>query len=122
MEVLAAIGIRETSFINTTQSGRKGVGVFQIDLGKNPSVTSEDASNLVWAGDWAATTLDFNKSALSNAFPTLTSTDLTAAAIASWNHGLAGVSEDLRNGWPIDAFTTGSNYRANVMDLTDCFE
>ncbi|MGH7866512.1 MAG: RHS repeat-associated core domain-containing protein, partial [Candidatus Dormibacteraceae bacterium] len=50
--LLAAIAIRETSFANVNQSGGgKGTGIFQIDLGENPSVTAAQASDLTWAAD-----------------------------------------------------------------------
>jgi len=122
--ILAAIGIRETGFLNIRESQNPagmGRGVFQIDIGANPSVTEGQAMNFVWATDWAIAKLTSNRASLSAAFPQMSQSDLTAAMIATWNHGLAGVSTNLRNGVSVDQGTTNGNYSANVLNLQKCF-
>jgi hypothetical protein len=59
--LLAAIGVRESGFANKSEGdGGNAVGVFQIDLKQNPSVTGAQAGNLAWAASWAASTLAQN--------------------------------------------------------------
>lgn len=46
--LLAAVGIKESDFRNIPEKrGGKGRGVFQIDLGKNPSVSESQAQNIL---------------------------------------------------------------------------
>src|SRR5579885_1653148 len=56
--MIAAMGIRETGWHDVNQANGQGVGVFQIDLGQNPDVTRQEATNIAWAAHWAATTLE----------------------------------------------------------------
>jgi RHS repeat-associated protein len=64
-ELLAAIGVRESGFMNIVeQGGGQGVGVFRIDLGQNPSVTKAQARNIVWAANFAAHMLATNMAEL----------------------------------------------------------
>ena len=54
--LLAAMGIRESGFENIKEkkTGGKGRGVFQIDLGWNPTVKEEEAMDIGWSIRWAA--------------------------------------------------------------------
>lgn len=116
--VLAAIGIRETQFRNIDQKGGKGVGVFQVDLGQNPSVTSGQASDITWAANWAAATLSSNNRRLASLYPNLDPAHLIQATAASWNLGVGGISG---NPDTIDRGSAGDNYGSNVVGLMDCF-
>ena len=120
--LLAAIGVKETGFRNITQPDGNGVGIFQIDLGKNPQVSSAQAMTLGWAAGWAANSLSTNMTALQAAYPGLDSATLLQATAASYNHGLTGVERNLNAGRSPDAFTTGGNYGATVRGLMDCFQ
>lgn len=125
--VLAAIGMRETYFRNIDQYGDGlGRGIFQIDIGQNPSVSADDARDINFAADWAWNKLssDMNKYTASPA--NLNSSDILQEAIHDYNgsptrHGgtmnlnLAGVTG-------LDRFTTGHNYVANVSDVINCFQ
>jgi hypothetical protein len=75
--MLAAIGIRETGFRNIAQSnGGLGRGVFQIDIGQNPSVTAAEAYDMTFAADWPANLLATNMATLAANYPTLSPTQL----------------------------------------------
>lgn len=54
--LLAAIGVRETGFINTTEADGAGVGVgiFQITVSPTSGVTAAQAGDIAWAANWAA--------------------------------------------------------------------
>jgi hypothetical protein len=117
--MLAAIGLRETSFQNIAQvGGGMGRGVFQIDIGKNPSVTEAQAFDPIFAASWAANLLSTNMNTLAGKFSDLTPDQLLQATAASYNFGTKNIS-----GHPdtIDAGTTGNNYGSNVVSLMDCF-
>jgi RHS repeat-associated protein len=120
--ILAGIALRESGFNNVVQANGNGVGIFQIDLGKNPGVTVGQAMDMSWAANWAAATLSANASALSNTFPGMTGAALQHAVAASYNRGLGGVTRDLRGGLSPDAHTTNHNYGSNVLDLASCFK
>jgi hypothetical protein len=120
--LLGAIGLRETFFRNINQPDGNGVGIFQIDLGKNPSVTAAQASDPKFAADWAAKYLSGNQSSLQKRFPTLSGDDLIKAVADTYNEGLGGASRKLRAGQDPDSGTTGKNYGSNVLDLTKCFQ
>ena len=81
--ILAAIGIRESAFQNINQSGGQGVGIFQIDVGQNPSVTAGQAGDPVWAANFAAQMLNSNMAYLSGKFANLTPDQLLQATAAS---------------------------------------
>ena len=93
--LLAAIGIRETGFVNKTESDGAGVGVgiFQItiktDAGSAP--TPADAANLTCAANWAAETLVSNLQYIAGRVPEVIGdyTGLWMMA-ASWNTGAQG--------------------------------
>lgn len=117
-ELLAAIGIRETGFQNIAQPNGKGAGVFQIDLGQNPSVTSAQAFNVSFAANWAANYLASNMAILAAAHPNLTGDALLQATAASYNFGTGNISGNPNT---IDVGTTGNNYGSNVLNLIQCF-
>ena len=116
--LLSAIAIRESGFENINQQGGQGVGIFQIDLGQNPGVAAAQASNMVWAANWAATRLASNYNALA-AHPNFTPSQLLQATAASYNFGTGNISGNPNT---IDVGTTHNNYGNNVMDLMDCFQ
>jgi RHS repeat-associated protein len=89
--LLAAIGVRETGFQNIAQiGGGQGAGLFQIDLGQNPNVTSAQAYNIPFAANFAANMLATNGAALAAAHPNLNPTQLLQATAASYNLGRRG--------------------------------
>jgi hypothetical protein len=118
--MLAAVGIRETGFQNIAQyGGGDGRGVFQIDIGKDPSVTEAQAYDVSWAAGWAANLLDTNMEILSSKFPKLTPTQLLQATAASYNFGTKNISGNPNT---IDVGTTEGNYGSNVLAImTNCF-
>jgi hypothetical protein len=110
--LLAAIGVRETGFQNVAQSGGgMGAGVFQIDLGQNPGVSSAQAFNVSFAANFAAARLASNSAILAARFPNFTSGQLLQAAAASYNFGVGNISG---NPATIDVGSTGNNYGRNV--------
>ena len=119
-KMLAAVGIRETGFANIAEyGGGYGRGVFQIDIGKNPSVTEAQAYDVSWAAQWAANLLNKNMGVLSSNFPNLTPTQLLQATAASYNFGTKNISGNPNT---IDVGTTGYNYGSNVLAImTNCF-
>jgi RHS repeat-associated protein len=117
--MLAAIGIRESGFRDIPQAnGGMGRGIFQIDIGKNPSVTEDEAYDTVFAANWAANRLANNMTTLVSMYPNLTSGQLLQATAASYNFGTKNISGNPNT---IDVGTTGNNYGSNVVDLMDCF-
>jgi hypothetical protein len=118
--LIAAIGVRETGFMNIAQvGGGKGAGVFQIDLGANPSVTSAQAYNVSYAANFAAALLAGNMSSLAKDYPKFTAAQLLQATAASYNFGTGNISG---NPATIDVGTTGNNYGSNVVNLMSCFQ
>ncbi|WP_231879551.1 RHS repeat-associated core domain-containing protein [Methylomonas koyamae] len=118
--LLAAIGIRETGFQNIPQSGGGlGAGVFQIDLGQNPSVTQSQAYNISFSANFAANMLSSNMNALAAAHPNLNSSQLLQATAASYNFGTGNISGNPNT---IDIGSTGNNYGSNVLNIMfNCF-
>ena len=117
--LLAAIGVRETGFRNIAQTGGgQGAGVFQIDLGQNPNVTSSQAYNIPFAANFAANMLATNETRLAAAHPNLSPTQLLQATAASYNLGVGGISGNPNT---IDVGSPGGNYGSNVLGLMTCF-
>jgi soluble lytic murein transglycosylase-like protein len=116
--MLAAIGVRETGFLNIAQGDGQGRGIFQIDLGQHPNVTEAQAFNPTFAANFAARLLDTNMDRLAAKYPSFTNTQLLQATAASYNAGPGRISGDPGN---IDSRTTGHNYGANILLLMDCF-
>jgi hypothetical protein len=117
--LLGAIAIRETGFRDIPQSGGGlGRGVFQIDIGRNPSVTEAEAFNTTFAADWAANLLSTNMATLQGKFPDFTPTNLLQATAASYNFGVKNITGNPNT---IDVGSTGNNYGSNVVNLMDCF-
>ena len=118
--MVAAIGIRESGFQNIPEiGGGKGRGVFQIDVGKNPSVTEAQAYDVAFAANWAVNLLDKNMGTLTGKYPNLTSTQLLQATAASYNFGTKNISGNPNT---IDAGTAGNNYGSNILGLMNCFK
>ena len=116
---LAQMGLRETGFRNITQPDGNGVGIFQIDIGKNPNVTAAQASDPTFAADWAAAFLAGNMAILAKKYPNLDPSQLLQATAASYNLGTGGISGNPNT---IDMGSTGNNYGSNVLQLIDCFQ
>ncbi len=115
--LLAAIGVRETGFMNVPQmGGGPGMGIFQLTVG--PGMSAAQASNLNFSANYAAGMLSSNMSYLSGSFPALTSSQLLQATAASFNIGPGGISGNPNT---IDVGTTGGNYGSNVVNLMNCF-
>ena len=56
---LAAVGVRESFFLNRDEEGDgAGVGIFQIDLDRNPGVTREQAGDLSSAAYYVWNNID----------------------------------------------------------------
>jgi hypothetical protein len=118
-QLLAAIGIRETNFQNISQANGNGRGIFQIDIGVNPSVTAAQAFDPAWAAAWAANRLDSNYFELASDHPNFTQAQLWQATAASYNFGTGNISGNPNT---IDVGTTGNNYGSNIMNLMKCFQ
>jgi RHS repeat-associated protein len=118
-ELLAAIGVRESGFMNIVeQGGGQGVGVFQIDLGQHPSVTVAQASDIKWAANFAAQMLATNMAELHDNYKNFTPAQLLQATAASYNFGTGNITGNPNT---IDMGTTGGNYGINVLALMICF-
>jgi RHS repeat-associated protein len=99
--------------------GGMGAGVFQIDLGANPAVTSAQAYNVTYSANFAAAMLARNMASLAASYPNLDQTQLLQATAASYNFGTGNISGNPNT---IDQGTTGNNYGQNVVDLMSCFD
>jgi len=117
--MLAAVGLRETAFQNINQTNGNGVGVFQIDLGVNSSVTASQAGNMSWAANYAAQMLNSNMATLAASYPNLTQGQLLQATAASYNFGTGNISGNPNT---IDVGTTNNNYGSNITQLMTCFQ
>ena len=118
--LLAAVGIRESGFRNIPQvGGGMGRGIFQIDLGANPTVTSVQAYDTMYAANFAAGMLAANLNSLAARFPEWTSAQLLQATAASYNFGIGNIRG---NPSAIDIGTTKNNYGSNVIGLMSCFK
>jgi uncharacterized protein RhaS with RHS repeats len=120
--MLAAVGVRETSFQNIAQmGGGNGAGVFQIDLGENPLVPSSSAYDVTYAANYAAAMLADNMQIIAALDPNFDSAELMHATAASYNLGpyKKGISG---NPATIDNDSAHNNYGQNVLDLMSCFD
>jgi len=116
---LAAIGVRESGFQNIAQAGGMGRGIFQIDLGANPSVSAAQAFDPAFSANFAANMLSSNQDTLAAQHPNLSGAPLAQATAASYNFGVGNISG---NSNTIDVGTTGGNYGANVLGIqSQCF-
>jgi RHS repeat-associated protein len=118
--MLAAIGIRESGFLNVSEKDGAGVGVgvFQITVKPGNGVTAEDAGNLTWAADYSANMLGTNLLTLAKKFPNFTVDQLLQATAASFNFGTGNISGNPNT---IDVGTAPGgvkgNYGSNVMNI-----
>lgn len=114
--LLAAIGVRETDFMNVQEyGGGPGMGVFQLT--NQQGVTAAQAFNVPFAANYAANMLSSNMTYLSNAF-SFTPSQLMQATAASYNFGLGNISGNPNT---IDVGTTGGNYGSTVVNVMGCF-
>jgi hypothetical protein len=93
--------------------------VFQVDLGKNPDVTSAQAYNITFAANFAANMLATNGATLARRHPNLNPAQLLQATAASYNFGTGNISGDPNS---IDVGTSGGNFGSNVVGLMSCFQ
>ena len=126
--MLAAIGIRESGFVDKNQANGLGVGVFQIDLGQNPSVTAGQASNTQWSADWMGTYLMRAESAFSG-LQGVSADTMQWMLAASWNTGIQGQINRYNSGqspdWQTAPMGNGqyrNDYGSNVLGLMHCFD
>jgi len=119
--MMAAIGIRETGFVNIEQSNGFGRGVFQIDIQQNPSVTGQNAGDLSWAAIWVANYLQQSYDQINGIISFEDPSNLSIAVAASYNRGLPGTITDITRGISPDVKTTRHNYGTNVFNLMSCF-
>jgi hypothetical protein len=119
-QLLAAIAIRETGVLNTTEvdGAGVGVGIFQITVSPTSGVTAAQAGNSTFAANWAATLLSNNMATLSSEYPNLSSSQLLQATAASFNFGTGNISGNPNT---IDVGSAGNNYGSNVLGLINCF-
>lgn len=126
--LLAAIGVRETGFLDSVQPGpftanRTGIGIFQIT---NPTVPWMESMNPMWAASYAANMLASNMNDLAAKFPNFTASQLLQATAASYNFGTKNISG---NPATIDWGTSPGgrahpelgNYGSDILLLVDCF-
>jgi hypothetical protein len=120
--MLAAIGVRESDFQNTTEQDGAGlgVGVFQISVPGSGPIAAQ-ASNLTFAANFAAQELNNNFIYLQAQFPNFTPAQLMQATAASYNLG-AGPKGISGNPDTIDAGSSGAPYGANILGLMKCFQ
>jgi len=118
--LLAAVAVRESGFRNIPQSdGGLGRGIFQIEIGQNPSVTEQQAYDISYSANFAAHMLATNLDTLAIQHQNLTKTQLLQATAASYNLGTPNISGNPKT---IDKGTTGNNYGSNVLKLIfNCF-
>jgi hypothetical protein len=119
---LAAIGVRESGLPanpDVVQANGSGRGVFQIDLGAHPGVTTAQACDANFSANYAANMLMGNATTLAAQHPNLTDPQFTQATMASYNFGTGNISGNPNT---IDVGTTGGNYGSNVVAIAvDCF-
>lgn len=119
-ELLAAIGVRESNFMNvqeTLPGGGPGPGMGVFQLTNQPGVSSAQAFNLLFSANYAAGLLSSNMSYLSSAF-SFTPAQLLQATAASYNFGTGNISGNPNT---IDVGTTGGNYGSTVVGMMACF-
>jgi RHS repeat-associated protein len=122
--LLAAIGVRESNFLNRTENDGKGVGVgvFQITVSPDSGVTAAQAGNLPWAANYAASLLTVNGLVLAARFPSFSADSWLQATAASYNIGTNPKTSITGNPSTIDVGTASDNYGSNVVQLLQCFE
>jgi RHS repeat-associated protein len=128
-QMIAAIGIRETGFVNKSEVDGTGVGVgiFQITVKPTSGITATQASDLSMAAYWVLNRLRETSSKLVDMNLDYDSAQFDQALAASYN--MYPSSKNF-TGDPntIDEGTTDSrgknypgNYGSNILDLMDCF-
>ncbi len=121
--LLAAIGIRETGFMNIQEvlpNGKKGPGMGVFQLTNQPGVTAAQADDLTFSANYAANMLSNNESYLSSQFPAFTPDQLLQATAASYNLGPYDFSGN-PNTIDVGSKPDG-HYGSNVVNLMSCFQ
>jgi hypothetical protein len=129
--LLAAVGIRESDFLNRNENDGAGVGVGRYQLtvtGGNSGPTVAQAGDLAWSSNDAASRLASNRNSLASRFRNFTPAQVLQATAAAYNLGKGGISG---NPATIDYGTAPAkkgdghpergNYGSNVVQLMDCF-
>ena len=118
--LLAAVGMRETDFEDINEiGGGNGRGVFQIDIGKNPSVTEAQANDINFAANFAANLLASNMSIIEQKNPNFVPEYIEQATAASYNLGPTTFSGDPSK---IDQGSAGNDYGSNVVAIKGAFK
>jgi len=123
-DMLAAVGIRESAFVdkNENDGAGIGVGIFQISVPAS-GLTASQAGDLTTAASYAANLLNSDMKTLAAEFPGFTSGQLLQATAASYNFGTTNISG---NPATIDVGSAPypkapGNYGSNIVNLMDCF-
>lgn len=130
--MIAAVGVRETGFVDLKQPDGNGVGIFQIDVNPGPKADFEtsQANDPSTAALIAGGMLRDNMNYMADHYPSYTGSYLLQAAAAEYNMGPTNKNTGKSNfsGDPakIDQGTsdpTGGtgNYGADILLLMDCF-
>ncbi|HEY0169933.1 MAG TPA: RHS repeat-associated core domain-containing protein [Pyrinomonadaceae bacterium] len=134
--ILAAIAIRESGFENIAEKkkGGKGRGIFQIDIGQNPSaagIVFDPEKSSRWMGDFLSKNLSAFRELNRQKNYGLSEDTLMDATIRSWNGGLGGTKSVINkygtftNRTYLNFGTARSqkggaqNYVTNVRDIMD---
>lgn len=118
----AAVGVRESRFINQKQSGGGlGRGIFQIDRGVHPEVSNAQAYNVARSAKYAAADLAEGIAEYGSYNPALSN----AIGARYYNAGGKYMIGKIAGGIPaLDRGTAppkGNDYVSNVLGLMDCF-
>jgi soluble lytic murein transglycosylase-like protein len=114
--LLASIGIRESGLQNIAQSGGMGRGVFQVDLGADPNVSTAQAFDANFSANFAANMLGTATQALQG--QGYSAQMGTAGAVRQYNAGTRYLNSKMKQGIAgLDRGTTGNNYVSNVLAI-----
>ena len=118
--MLAAIGVRESGFLDITEADGAGVGVgiFQLTVSATSGISATQAHDLETAANYAAMELDNDMTYLAGKFPNFTAAQLLQATAAAYNFGTGNISGNPNT---IDVGTARGNYGSNVIQLMTCF-
>lgn len=131
--LLAAVAVRESGVrdISENDGAGVGVGVFQLTVSPTSGVTADEANNLAWSANYAASLLSSDIAA-ANAYwgnsGAYTASQMEQVGIDAYNMGFNSkstptvyMSNFTGNPATIDGGTANNNYGSNVMQLMACF-
>ncbi|MCT7969178.1 S8 family serine peptidase, partial [Laspinema sp. D1] len=112
--IVAAIISRETNTRNIIGDGGRGHGYMQLDIGTFPNIKNQPWSDPVWNIQQGVNLLINDKYAyLKSRLPA--SLHLRGS-LAAYNSGQGKVVTAYQKGLDVDAYTTGRNYSADVLN------